>query len=52
MKKIEILVEVYSPIEDVIKILDKFTYEGIKETRDVYYYDSLCCKLKPNGRVK
>lgn len=34
MKKIEILVEVYSPIEDVIKVLDKFSYEGVKETTD------------------
>lgn len=39
MKEIEILVEVYSPIEEVIKVLDKFTYEGVKETIDVYYYD-------------
>lgn len=29
MKEIEILVEVYSPIEEVIKVLDKFTYEGV-----------------------
>lgn len=50
MKEIEILVEVYSPIEDVIKILNKFTYEGIKETIDVYYYDPTRKNLKPNSK--
>ena len=50
MKEIEILVEVYSPIEDVIKVLDKFSYEGVKETTDVYYYDPLRSNLKPNSK--
>lgn len=50
MKEIEILVEVYSPIEDVIKVLDKFTYEGVKETIDVYYYDPVRGNLKPNSK--
>ena len=49
MKEIEILVEVYSPIEEVIKVLDKFTYEGVKETIDVYYYDPERSNLKPNS---
>lgn len=30
MKEIEILVEVYSPVDDVIKALEKFSYEGVK----------------------
>ena len=30
MKEIEILVEVYSPVDDVIKVLEKFSYEGVK----------------------
>ena len=50
MKEIEILVEVYSPIEEVIKVLDKFTYEGVKETIDVYYYDPVRGNLKPNSK--
>lgn len=30
MKEIEILVEVSSSVEEVIKSLEKFSYEGIK----------------------
>ena len=41
MKEIEILVEVYSPVDEVIRALEKFSYEGIKETIDVYYYDPM-----------
>lgn len=29
MKEIEILVEVYSPVNDVIKALEKFSYEDV-----------------------
>ena len=36
MKEIEILVEVYSPISEVINVLDKFEYLGIKEVVDTY----------------
>ncbi len=32
MKEIEILVEVYSPINEVIDALEKFSYEGVKDT--------------------
>mgnify|MGYP003303886179 CR=1 FL=1 len=34
MKEIEILVEVYSPVEEVIGVLNKFEYLGNKETID------------------
>ena len=50
MKEIEILVEVYSPVDDVIKVLEKFSYEGVKETIDVYYYDPMRRNLKPNSK--
>ena len=49
MKEIEILVEVYSPIEEVINILSKFKYLGTKEVVDTYYYDPLRKNLKPNS---
>ena len=39
MKEIEILVEVYLPISEVINALDKFEYLGIKEVVDKYYYE-------------
>ena len=50
MKEIEILVEVYSTIDEVIKVLDKFEYIGNKETIDTYYYDPLRNNLKPNSK--
>lgn len=50
MKEIEILVEVYSAVDEVIKSLDKFEYLGIKETIDTYYYDPLRKNLKPNSK--
>lgn len=50
MKEIEILVQVYSPIEEVIKVLNKFNYEGTKETIDVYYYDPMRNNLKPDSK--
>ena len=50
MKEIEILVEVYSPVDDVIKALEKFSYEGVKETIDVYYYDPMRRNLKPDSK--
>ena len=49
MKEIEILVEVLDDVENVLKALDKFQYEGDKETIDVYYYDPLRDTLKPNS---
>lgn len=50
MKEIEILVEVYSPVDEVIRALEKFSYEGIKETIDVYYYDPMRNNLKPDSK--
>lgn len=50
MKEIEILVEVYSPISEVIKVLDNFEYLGNNETIDTYYYDPLRKNLKPNSK--
>lgn len=50
MKEIEILVEVYSTVGEVIKALDKFFFEGVKETVDVYYYDPLRSTLKPDSK--
>ena len=50
MKEIEILVEVYSPVDEVIRALEKFSYEGIKETIDVYYYDPMRHNLKPDSK--
>lgn len=49
MKEIEILVEVYSPIDKVIKALEKFEYLGTQETTDVYFYDPLRNNLKPKN---
>ena len=48
MKEIEILVEVYSNVEEVVKALEQFEYLGKKETIDTYYYDPLRKNLKPN----
>lgn len=48
MKEIEILVEVYSTPEVVVKTLEQFEYLGIQETIDTYYYDPLRKNLKPN----
>ena len=44
-----ILVEVYSPVTEVIKHLEKFEYLGIQETTDVYFYDPLRDNLKPHN---
>lgn len=50
MKEIEILVEVYSNVDEVIEALAKFEYLGTKETIDKYYYDPLRENLKPNSK--
>lgn len=50
MKEIEILVQVYSPIDEVVGVLNKFRYIGNQETNDVYYYDPLRSNLKPNSK--
>lgn len=50
MKEIEVLVEVYSTIDETVKALEKFEYLGNKETIDTYYYDPLRKNLKPNSK--
>lgn len=52
MKEIEVLVEVYSLPEIVIKKLEQFEYNGVKETVDIYYYDPLRKNLKPNDNLE
>lgn len=52
MKEIEILVEVYSSPEVVIKILEQFECCGTQETIDTYYYDPLRTNLKPNDKLE
>ncbi len=53
MKEIEILVEVKSPKEGALKVLEKFEYQGIKKTLDVYFSDPLRTTLQPDtsGRL-
>jgi len=41
MKEIEALVEVFSKKEEVLNKLKKFKYLGIKEVKDIYFYDPL-----------
>ena len=52
MKEIEILVEVYSTPQEIIKTLEKFEFLGINETIDTYFYDPLRDNLKPNGKLQ
>lgn len=52
MKEIEILVEVYSKPEEVIKVLEQFEFIGVKNTIDTYYYDPLRNNLKPNSNMQ
>lgn len=48
MKEIEILVELYTDIDECKKKLASFEFNGIKKTTDIYYYDPLRDNLKPN----
>jgi len=52
MKEIEILVEVYSTPQEIIKVLEKFDFLGINETIDTYFYDPLRENLKPNKNLQ
>jgi adenylate cyclase class 2 len=53
MKEVEILVEVKSSKEEVLKILEKFNFVGEKEVLDIYFYNENNEKLKPiNGELK
>ena len=52
MKEIEILVEVFSPINKVREVLNKFDYKGKKLVIDEYYYDPKRDNLKPDKNNK
>lgn len=54
MKEIEILVEVRTPKEKVLKVLEQFTAHGVKQTLDVYFFDPLRKNLQPDsgGRLR
>jgi adenylate cyclase class 2 len=54
MKEIEILVEIKSSKDDVIKALADFEAHGIKRIVDLYFVDPLRGELKPdeNGRLR
>ena len=52
MKEIEVLVEVYSPIELVLNKLEQFEFFGVHEVVDTYFYDSLRENLKPNENMQ
>lgn len=48
MKEIEILVELYSDINESKEKLEKFKENAIKEVEDIYYFDPLRTNLKPD----
>lgn len=52
MKEIEILIEVKSSKEEVLKALGRFQFEGIKKTLDIYFYDPLRVDLQANEERK
>ena len=54
MKEIEVLIEVKSSKEDVLKALGQFTDHGIKRTLDIYFSDPLRKDLQPDekGRLR
>jgi predicted adenylyl cyclase CyaB len=53
MKEIEILIEVKSEKETALKALEKFEFQGVKKTLDIYFVDPLRKDLQPNvdGRL-
>ena len=52
MKEIEILVELYSDIQEAKQTLNQFKSTGIKNVIDTYYYDPLRNNLKPNNKLQ
>ena len=52
MKEIEILVELYSDIQEAKQTLNQFKSTGIKNVIDTYYYDPLRNNLKPNKKLQ
>ena len=51
MKEIEILVKLYSSLEEAKEVLKKFDFINTQDTTDIYYYDPLRNELKPNDKV-
>lgn len=53
-REVEILVEVLDSKERALKALEKFHFEGEKETHDIYFFDPERDHLKPSdkGRLK
>lgn len=49
MKEIEILIEVKSTKEQVLKALEQFESQGIKKVLDVYFADPLRKELQPDA---
>lgn len=54
MKEIEILVEIKTPKEKVLEVLEQFTVHGVKQTLDIYFFDPLRKNLQPDssGRLR
>lgn len=50
MKEIEILIEIKSSKEEVLKTLEGFQFEGVKKTLDIYFYDPLRTDLQANEK--
>jgi predicted adenylyl cyclase CyaB len=50
VKEIELIFKVKEPRAVVLKKLRPFTYEGIKKTKDIYFYDPLRADLHPDSR--
>ena len=48
MKEIEILVKLYTDVEECKEKFKKYEFVGEKQTIDVYYYDPLRDNLKPD----
>lgn len=49
MKEIEILVEVFDDKQSALTKLEKFDFKGLKDTRDIYYFDPQRKNLQPDG---
>ena len=52
MKEIEILVKLYSSLEEAKEVLKKFDFINTQDTTDIYYYDPLRNELKPNDNLE
>lgn len=54
MKEIEVLIEVLCSKEQALSELKKFTFQGIKKTIDIYFFDPLRQDLQPkaDGRLR